>query len=84
MLMLLLVQAIQARQVLRGTVAELVKETRKQEAEGALFEIQSPKPALMRRVDSVQCASANLPCSLALPAPCQHAGHPVSSMSPAP
>ena len=28
-------QAIQARQVLRGTVAELVKETRRQEAEGA-------------------------------------------------
>lgn len=27
-------QAIQARQVLRGTVAELVKETRRQEAEG--------------------------------------------------
>ena len=36
-LMLLLMQAIQARQVLRGTVAELVKETRKQEAEGALL-----------------------------------------------
>ena len=28
------VQAIQARQVLRGTVAELVKETRRQESEG--------------------------------------------------
>ena len=27
-------QAIQARQVLRGTVTELVKETRRQEAEG--------------------------------------------------
>lgn len=37
MLMLLLMQAIQARQVLRGTVAELVKETRKEEAEGALL-----------------------------------------------
>ena len=35
--LLLLMQAIQARQVLRGTVAELVKETRKQEAEGALL-----------------------------------------------
>ena len=34
MLMLARVQAIQARQVLRGTVGELVKETRKQEAEG--------------------------------------------------
>ena len=33
----MLVQAIQARQVLRGTVGELVKETRKQEAEGVLL-----------------------------------------------
>ncbi len=36
-LMLVVVQAIQARQVLRGTVGELVKETRKQEAEGMLL-----------------------------------------------
>ena len=37
MLMLARVQAIQARRVLRGTVGELVKETRKQQAEGALL-----------------------------------------------
>ena len=38
------VQAIQARQVLRGTVAELVKETRRQESEGEASGFQCHHP----------------------------------------
>ena len=59
-------QAIQARQVLRGTVAELVKETRRQEAEGTPSFLLALHATLSAVHAPIHAPSAYVQCSMQL------------------
>ena len=76
--MLLSMQAIQARQVLRGTVGELVKETRKAEAEGmplatlsaALYQMFRNSKDLQPQGAASACKNKSCPAQPCFRSPC--------------